>query len=79
MKAKLAALSSSVLLSACVAQAASWLYDRYGQLADFDFPAKVRHDAELKADAAADTEYYASFTPPSRTFWGSMPGSQKKF
>lgn len=53
--------------------------DRFGQLADVDFPEKVRSEQELKEDLTAEKAYYASFKPPEFDPWGGLPGSGKKF
>ena len=59
--------------------AADIVIDRYGQFAKLNFPEKVTSDEQLKADIEADKAYYASFTPPKRTFWGGLPGSKEKY
>ena len=58
---------------------AAKVIDRYGQFINVDFPEKVRNEAELKADIAADEAYYASLPKNKRTFWGGLPGSKEKY
>ncbi len=54
------------------------LVDRFGQTTQRDFPGKVKDEAELKADVAAETAYYAGLTPPARNRFGGLPGSGAK-
>jgi hypothetical protein len=54
------------------------LVDRFGQTTQRDFPGKLKEESELKADAASDAAYYASFTPPARNRFGGLPGSGAK-
>ncbi len=58
--------------SACV-------LDRFGQFVKVDFPEKIRSEAELAADRAADKTYYASFPKLDRTHWGGLAGSKEKY
>jgi hypothetical protein len=51
------------------------LVDRFGQTTQRDFPGKVKDEAEFKADAASESAYYASLTPPSRNRFGGLAGS----
>lgn len=51
------------------------LVDPFGQTTQRDFPGKVKDESELKADAAAESAYYASLTPPARDRFGGLPGS----
>jgi hypothetical protein len=53
--------------------------DRFGQDKELDFPGKVKSDAELKGDVAADEVYYASLAPPATDPYGGLPGSREKF
>lgn len=55
------------------------LVDRFGQTTQRDFLGKLKDETELKADAASDATYYASFTPPARNRFGGLPGSGTKF
>lgn len=52
--------------------------DRFGQTTRKDFPGKVKDEAELKADAAAEAAYYAAFKPMATDQWGGLPGSKEK-
>lgn len=52
--------------------------DPFGQSNKRDWPAKVKTAEELKADAAEDEAYYASFTPPETDRYGGYPGSGEK-
>ena len=76
MKKTLLALSAASFLSL---SAADIIIDRYGQFDKLNFPEKVTSDEQLKADIEADKAYYATFTPPKRTFWGGLPGSKEKY
>jgi hypothetical protein len=51
------------------------LVDRYGQTTRRDFPGKVKDEAELKGDVAADASYYAGFKLAERNRFGGLPGS----
>ncbi|MAX26107.1 MAG: hypothetical protein CMJ19_16545 [Phycisphaeraceae bacterium] len=53
--------------------------DQFGQWIEADFPGKVHSMEELKADAAADEQYYASLTPPQLDPYGGIPGSGKQY
>jgi hypothetical protein len=53
--------------------------DRFGQDAELEFPGKVKSDAELKRDVAADENYYANLKPPATDTYGGLPGSGQKF
>lgn len=52
--------------------------DRFGQDVELDFPGKVKSDAELKGDVAADEHYYGSLKPPTTDTYGGLPGSGEK-
>ncbi len=71
------AYTIAVALDASAAQRVV-LVDRFGQTTQRDFPGKVKDEAELKADAAAEAAYYASLTPPSRSRFGGLAGSGAK-
>ncbi|MGI5867999.1 MAG: sugar-binding protein [Kiritimatiellia bacterium] len=54
------------------------LLDRFGQVPR-DFPGKIKDEAELKADVAADEAYYASFREPrSLNAFGGLAGSGER-
>jgi len=55
------------------------LADAFGQNARLDFPGKVKSEAELKADVAADTAYYGRLKPPARDEYGGLPDSGAKY
>jgi len=53
--------------------------DRFGQTTRKEFPARVKDEAELKADVQADEVYYASLNPNDKlNKWGGLAGSGKK-
>ena len=52
--------------------------DRFGQDMELDFPGKVKTEAELKSDVAADAKYYANLRPPATDPFGGLPGSGEK-
>lgn len=52
------------------------LIDALGQSTLADWPDKMRSVDELKADAAAEGAYYASFRPPAFDRFGGLPGSR---
>lgn len=55
------------------------IVDRYGQWVKVDFPAKVKSDAELKKDAAEESQWLGSLKPPATDPYGGLPGSGEKF
>ncbi len=52
--------------------------DRFGQDAVKDFPGKVKSEAELRADVAADEAWYGSLSPEPRGPYGGLPGSGRE-
>lgn len=54
------------------------LVDRYGQLINISFEAKVANDEQLKRDVADDRKYYASLHPPLRDEYGGLKGSKEQ-
>jgi hypothetical protein len=52
--------------------------DRYGQLINADFKAKITTDDQLKQDAIADKKYYGALQPPARDSYGGLPGGVAK-
>lgn len=50
--------------------------DRFGQTTRKDFPAKVKDEADLKADVANEAAYWASYTPKPVDQYGGLPGSK---
>lgn len=48
------------------------LIDAFGQSIQDTFPNKLRSEADLKADVAADERYYASLTPPTLDRFGGQ-------
>lgn len=54
------------------------LVDPFGQTTQRDFPGKLKDEAELKADAAAETAGNAALKPPSRNRFGGLPGSGQR-
>jgi hypothetical protein len=58
--------------------ASAKLVDAFGQSIKDEFPAKLKSEADLKADVAADQAYYAGLTPPQRDRFGGLPGSGEK-
>ena len=53
--------------------------DRYGQDRELDFPGKVKSDAELHDEVAADEIYYSGLQPPATDEYGGLPGSGAKY
>lgn len=53
--------------------------DRYGQLTDVDFSAKITSDEELKKDLEKDAIYYSKLIPPERDKYGGLPNSKEKY
>ncbi|WP_199613848.1 S-layer homology domain-containing protein [Paenibacillus alkalitolerans] len=54
--------------------------DKFGQMVSANFSTKVKHDSELKTDAAADAAYYGSLNPPKeRDRYGGLAGSAAKY
>ena len=54
--------------------------DRFGQMKDANFAGKVTSEAQLEADARADTAYYGSLQPPAdRDAYGGLAGSAAKY
>ena len=70
--------SSKLSIGFMRGQGDTTVLDAFGQLAREDWPAKVKDEAELKADAASEAAYYAGFKPPALTAYGSLPGSGAK-
>lgn len=54
------------------------LIDRFGQLANLDFPGKVKSEEEIKSDLERDRQFYGSFRRPDVDQWGGLPGSGEK-
>ncbi len=52
--------------------------DRFGQTTRKEFPGKVKDEAELKADVAAETAYYAGLSPLPVDSWGGLKDSGAK-
>ncbi len=63
--------------AAAAVPASRILVDRFGQTTRKDFPGKVKDEAELRADAAAEAAYWASYKPPAVDRWGGLPGSKE--
>lgn len=53
--------------------------DKYGQLINADFPAKIKSDNELKEDSKKDAVYYSKLTPPKRDKYGGLLCSKNKY
>lgn len=68
--AALTALSTVLVGAGPAAADPGFEVDRYGQIADVDWPGKVTSDAELRADVAADEEFYGGLDPARRDSWG---------
>lgn len=49
------------------------LVDAFGQATSLDWPGKLKSLAELRADVAAEAEYYASLRPPQLDEYGGLP------
>ena len=54
------------------------IIDDFGQIKAGEWPGKIHSADELKADAANEAAYYASFTPPPRDAFGGLPGTKEK-
>ncbi len=53
--------------------------DRLGQSTRKDYPGKMKDEAELKADVANESAYYASLKPLATDRFGGLPGTRDKF
>jgi hypothetical protein len=50
--------------------------DRLGQSTRKDYPGKIKDEAELKADVANESAYYASLHPLTTDRFGGLPGTK---
>ncbi|MCL6457218.1 MAG: S-layer homology domain-containing protein, partial [Gorillibacterium sp.] len=55
------------------------IVDPFGQIKSASFAGKVTSEEQLKADLAADQDYYNSLTPPERDAYGGLPNSKEKY